>query len=210
MKIEYSADGKSALYGDYRFRKDPKTGYYLSSKKTDVGKRERLHNYVYRKEKGDIPKGYHVHHIDQNKDNNDISNLTTLSKHEHEVLHGQLLTDEDKKARKENVIKNAMPKAKEWHSSTEGAKWHSKHGKAIWDNRIPKEYICTYCGNHYTSKHIYSSTSNHFCSNNCRAAFRRQLGVDNVARKCEKCGEQFITNKYSQAKLCECCRYIKH
>lgn len=44
------------IYNGYRFVKDKKTGYYLSTKKID-GKRERLHRYVYRCEVGDILPG---------------------------------------------------------------------------------------------------------------------------------------------------------
>ena len=36
-----------------------------------------------------LPKGYEVHHIDMNKLNNDINNLTVLTKSEHAKLHYQ-------------------------------------------------------------------------------------------------------------------------
>lgn len=41
-----------------------------------------------------------------------------------------------------------------------------------------------------------------FCSNNCKSAYRRKSGVDNEERICKICGEIFITNKYSKAKVC--------
>ena len=46
MKITYK-DGYAYVDG-YKFRKDSKTGYYLSSKKID-GRRPRLHVYVWEK-----------------------------------------------------------------------------------------------------------------------------------------------------------------
>ena len=35
----------------------------------------RLHREVWKYHNGEIPKGYHVHHIDSNKNNNSIDNL---------------------------------------------------------------------------------------------------------------------------------------
>lgn len=210
MKIEYSADGKNAIYDGYKFRKDPKTGYFLSSKKTDAGKRERLHNYVWRKEKGSIPEGYHIHHIDQNKNNNDISNLQALSSHEHEVLHGELKTPEERKKLRENLLRNAMPKAAEWHSSEDGKQWHQKHSKEMWENRHAREYKCTNFGKTFSSINIYSTHENRFCGNNCKSAYRRKSGVDNVERKCESCGKIFTANKYTKTKYCEECRSHKY
>lgn len=87
MKIKYSADGNYAFYCGYRFRKDPKTGYFLCTKKTDSGKRERLHVYVWRKERGEIPSGYHIHHLDENKDNNEPGNLVCISGKDHTSFH---------------------------------------------------------------------------------------------------------------------------
>lgn len=37
-----------------------------------------------------IPKGYHIHHIDGNRNNNDISNLEMLSPDEHAKKHGYI------------------------------------------------------------------------------------------------------------------------
>lgn len=69
MKIQYSADGNIAFYCGYKFRRDPKSGYYLCTKNTDVQRRERLHVFVWRKAYGEIPEGYHIHHVDGNKRN---------------------------------------------------------------------------------------------------------------------------------------------
>jgi len=37
--------------------------------------------------KGEIPKGFEIHHIDGDKDNNNISNLEILSASEHQKKH---------------------------------------------------------------------------------------------------------------------------
>lgn len=46
-----------------------------------------LHRAVYSYYLGDIPIGYDIHHIDENKSNNDVSNLQLLSKREHVAIH---------------------------------------------------------------------------------------------------------------------------
>jgi DNA gyrase/topoisomerase IV subunit B len=47
-----------------------------------------LHRYIASLE-NDIPKGYVVHHKDENKDNNNPNNLLIMKKHEHISLHGK-------------------------------------------------------------------------------------------------------------------------
>lgn len=42
---------------------------------------------IYENHYGKIPKGYHIHHIDGNPFNNDISNLQCLSPEEHSKIH---------------------------------------------------------------------------------------------------------------------------
>ena len=46
-----------------------------------------LHRYVWIKHNGDIPEGYSVHHIDENKENNNISNLRLMTNGSHTTLH---------------------------------------------------------------------------------------------------------------------------
>ena len=47
-----------------------------------------LHRLVWEKHHGKrVPKGYHIHHKDKNKTNNDISNLQLISASEHIKLH---------------------------------------------------------------------------------------------------------------------------
>lgn len=49
-----------------------------------------LHVAVWEKANGPVPKGYVIHHIDFNKDNNDISNLQCMTNSEHGKLHRRL------------------------------------------------------------------------------------------------------------------------
>ena len=60
-------------------------GWYLTVRLFD-GKNwytKRIHRLVYETFVGAIPKGYHVHHIDGNKQNNRVDNLMVLSESDH-------------------------------------------------------------------------------------------------------------------------------
>lgn len=199
--INYSDDMNIAYCDGYKFVRDKKSNYYLSSKKIN-GRRLRLHIYVWTKSKGKIPKGYHIHHVDKNKLNNDISNLMCVTKKEHESLH-----KEDKREYDENLLRYMQELAREWHKSKDGRKWHSEHAKNQWKNKKEIKYVCTNCGAEFYTKRSYGKEENRFCSNKCKSAYRRKMGYDNITVKCERCGNEFVKNKYSKAKMCEKCRH---
>lgn len=46
-----------------------------------------LHNHVWEKHNGKMPKGYEIHHIDNNKLNNNIDNLMLVTPSEHAKIH---------------------------------------------------------------------------------------------------------------------------
>jgi hypothetical protein len=54
-----------------------------------MGKFHKISNYrkIYEDHFGKIPDGYHIHHIDGNPLNNDISNLQCLSPEDHKNIH---------------------------------------------------------------------------------------------------------------------------
>jgi predicted DNA-binding protein YlxM (UPF0122 family) len=57
-------------------------GYYAAT----TGERQLMHRYIWEKYNGPIPKGYDIHHIDHNRENNDITNLAIFTKSEHASL----------------------------------------------------------------------------------------------------------------------------
>ena len=61
------------------------TGYY--SMTTD--NRGLMHRYVWENEKGKIPKGWDIHHINEQKHDNRIENLECLPKQEHTRLYSK-------------------------------------------------------------------------------------------------------------------------
>lgn len=190
-----------AIVDGYKFRKDQKTGYYLSSNIN--GRRLRLHRYIYEKYYGKIPKGYDIHHKDHNKDNNEIENLKLLTPTEHKKIHSRELTEEQREFMRKNMNEKARPKAIEWHKSGKGREWHKKQYEVSLGNRQPQKFICMFCGKEFM--HI-KNAHNKFCSNNCKSAYRRKLGVDNIERKCIECGETFKINKYYKRQVCDSCK----
>lgn len=205
MNVEYIEDGDIAVFDGYSFRRDKKTGYYLSARPI-AGRRKRLHVYVWEYFNGAIPKGYHVHHKVHDKRLNDIEDLELLEQGEHIRHHLRTLTDEQKEKRSDNIINKAIPASKAWHASVEGHEWHVQHGKEVIRNLKPAVYVCTYCGEMYETKNRYSAKSNTFCSNKCRAAYRRKMGYDDIEKVCSSCGATYKANKYQKTKYCKSCR----
>lgn len=159
----------------------------------------RLHREVFRQHKGAIPKGFHVHHVDGNRTNNDIDNLALREAGEHVSAHKN--TDEQIAYAREH-IERIRPLASKWHGSDKGREWHSKHGKEAWESRTEKEYVCTHCNRKFKTLFRYAEGANTFCSNSCKTAYRRKIGADNEQRFCRYCGNQFTVNKYSKTKTC--------
>lgn len=207
--IKYSEDMDVAEINGITFRRDKDTGYYLSGRNIN-GKRKRLHVYIWELHNGEVKEGCHIHHADHNKSNNEIENLVELTEEEHFKLHGEEMTEEQRARAAKNVVEKAMPKAKEWHGTEAGLKWHSEHGKEIYRKRKAVKYQCSFCGKEFETKNIYAADSNRFCSNNCKASYRRKSGIDNVERKCLCCGGVFVVYKYSKTKNCKNCRNKKY
>lgn len=69
------------IYNGYKFTISKSTGYYRCTN-PKMG-RIQLHRYVWQTERGKIPDGWDIHHIDGNKQNNIVDNLECLPKAEH-------------------------------------------------------------------------------------------------------------------------------
>lgn len=205
--VEYFENGTVACVDGHLFRRDKKTGYFLSASVIDgYKKRVRLHVYVWEKVNGKIPKGHHIHHIDRNKQNNEPENLVLMTEEAHRKLHNTSMTEEHKNALRKHLKEKAVPASKEWHRSEAGHDWHVKHGIEAMNKRAERKYICTNCGKDFSTTHIYGEDENTFCSNSCKSAFRRKSGVDDVEKICESCGKTYKANKYQKTKYCPNCR----
>lgn len=185
---------KCQYFNGKKYTLDEKSGYYLNSTE-----HKRLHRAVWEYYNGGIPSGYHIHHIDGNKENNHIDNLMMLDPCEHLRLHGAKLTDEQIEWKRENLKKKARPKANEWHGSADGKEWHRQHAKAMGFGKKQIECVCEQCGKPFVAK---DTGKNRFCSNKCKTKWRWAAGVDNEKRRCVICGAEYETNKYSRVKTC--------
>ena len=199
MEIKYSENKGVAVCDGYKFRRDMKTGYYLSSRRTDAGKRERLHCYVWRRYNGAVPEGYHIHHKDEDKGNNSIENLICVLGTSHTSYHSAKRAKENYDAMCRNLVTNATPKAAEWHHSKEGWAWHSAHAKETIENLEERPYTCECCGKVFYKKPLGTVK---FCSNRCKTKARVLSGVDDEVRHCIVCGGEFVANKYTKRKCC--------
>ena len=145
--------------------------YYLYDNENYYSKgRKRLHRVVWEYYKGKIPKGYHIHHIDGDTKNNDISNLSLIEASLHLRFEGKKRFKNNPDFAKEFHAKG-IEKAKEWHKSDDGKKWHSEHGKKTWINKKYIKKVCQECGNEYKTRH---SGISKFCHNNCKAKSNRR------------------------------------
>lgn len=159
--------------------------------------RDRLHRIVYQHVHGPIPagRGWHVHHIDGNRTNNQPENLELLPAHEHMSHHNTDIDAELLRARLRALDEN-RGKAAAWHCSPEGRRWHSLHARGEKERR--RESDCEVCGRRF--RHVQFDAR--FCGRACKAKARRDSGIDNETRKCSECGTEFQANRYSGVRTC--------
>lgn len=75
-------------FGNAYKRKD---GYYQISSGVNQGKL--LHRLIYEENFGPIPEGFHIHHLDNDKNNNALENLVLISKSNHHKLHFNMINN---------------------------------------------------------------------------------------------------------------------
>jgi len=176
-----------------KFYLDHKTGYWISTTCPKI----RAHRWVWENINGKIPKNCHIHHIDENKSNNDISNLKCLYYEDHLSLH----VNEESRQRAREWINQIRPLTKKWHRSEEGKKWHSIHASNTFKRKDPIIKNCNFCTKSFEIDSIDKNRGK-FCSNVCKSAQRRKLGLDNIEKKCQLCEKIFKSNKYGKRKYC--------
>lgn len=191
-------NGKHQYFNGKMFTRDEDTGYYLCSSKSDNGSRKRMHVYVWEYYNGSVPAGYHVHHKDEDKSNNDISNLELKMGTEHLSFHGKEKFEKNMdKALKH--LEEIRPMTKDWHRSNQGHEWHKNHYEKMKAKLYQKQnFKCLVCGKEFESTQVNSK----FCSNNCKSQYRRTEGIDNIEMECVVCGKRFVKNKYSKTETC--------
>lgn len=155
----------------------------------------RLHEEVWRVAHGPIPDGSHIHHADGDPLNNDLGNLRCITPAAHVREHW---TPERAERNREHLAR-VGPRSAEWHRSPAGRAWHAEQASRILAERPARQLVCEQCGDAFESSAIAPAR---FCSNNCKAKWRRDSGADDVDRTCAICGATFRTNRYGKAKTC--------
>jgi hypothetical protein len=173
--------------------------YYQYEGRYFTSHTRKMHRDVWAFYNGEIPKGHHIHHIDGDVTNNDISNLKLMEASAH-------LSMELKKRHKQNpewskhFHTKGIEMAKEWHKSPEGKQWHIQNGVNAYAKRNPVSMVCQQCHKEYQTTKL---ANNKFCSNNCKSAFRKASGIDDVKRICVVCSTEFTCNKYHPQTKCK-------
>lgn len=193
------------IYRRYPLAKQSSDRNYFRAGRGDVYKgRSYLHRDLWIAQHGPIPDGYEVDHRDGNPLNNDVSNLQllTIDEHREKSYPGWC---ESAKCRWDAMPperRQAMwDAAAEWHRSDAGREWHRHHGRNVAAAMPHVDRTCDRCGAVYCVKENVSKWGK-FCSNKCRAAARRDSGIDNENRTCGRCGGVFSVNRYSKQQYC--------
>lgn len=154
---------------------------------------ERLHRVVWEFFNGEpVPDGFHVHHTDHDKTNNQPDNLELLAAAEHMHLHNE--------GHGRGIPSAATEAAKDWHKSDEGREWHRQHYENFKQNlHRDSEFVCQNCGSTFIAR---DNGLTRYCSNNCKSAWRKKTGVDDETRQCVECGSEFRCNKYAKKQTC--------
>jgi len=182
-------DATSQRFNGRVYHKYESQPYYKSGRRS-------LHRDVWSFHHGPIPPKHHVHHLDGDRDHNDIANLACMLDTDHLTYHGALPPSERKIA----AGRANQHKMMEWHSSPEGIEWHRQHAHEVWARQTPASYTCQQCGKPFESmKH---GARVRFCSNACKSAWRRASGVDLIEKPCGLCGTPFKSERHAKVRFC--------
>jgi len=164
---------KVVWFNGFKFVREDKTGYYQSSKPIKDGKRVRLHRYKWEYFNGPIPEGHIIHHIDCNRDNNDITNLLAVIDPKHRSYHSGIDKNKPEWLKTWEEIRQ---KGSDAHKRPEEREKQAERSKQQWAERKqgdPRIMTCQECGNNYETYHTGESM---FCSKKCKQRdFRRRF-----------------------------------
>jgi len=127
------------------------------------GKKIDEHRFVWEQTNGEIPKGYIIHHIDENKRNNKLENLQMMTSKEHNLLHGNTYNPKDM----------SPEKYTEWYQAV--CKANAKHSIPVIDGKT----LCRKCNemlpiNMFSKNSSKANGCESFCRQ-CRSKHRKQL-----------------------------------
>jgi len=141
-----------------------------------------LHRDVWVHHNGEIPVGYHVHHIDGDTSNNDISNLECICGSEHFKKHAESRSKRSSSPEHLAHLASIRHKAALWHSSPEGIAWHRENAKTSicradrskWRKNLPILHKnCEVCGSPFETKNQRKTLCGSACQSKRSKAKKR-------------------------------------
>ena len=179
-------------FGGVRYYRKP-PGYFKSMRG------EYLHRAVWEVAHGPIPDGWHVHHVDGDRGNNDPSNLECLPGADHGALH---MESPERRAEAAAALQPAVERAAQWRRAhpEQASAIGRAGGAAAAAAMVRVECACTWCGRQFAG--VASRTRRGFCSPSCQGMARKASGVDREARECAVCGGAFSVDRYARTRSC--------
>lgn len=151
-----------------------------------------LHREVWKHFFGEPPEGFVVHHIDHDKNNNNIENLLLIPRSEHTSAHNSGIC----RAPKNFFVCEYCGKEFEAHDIGKNKYCSQTCNTKAWRLRHPLQKTCAWCGKVFVT---YQKTTR-YCSNECESRARYDGRREN--RVCPVCGKSFSTTKLADKKCC--------
>ena len=161
------------IWNGKTYRRYPNSKYKSIRMYFCCGK-SRLHRDIWAAIYGEIPKNYHIHHKDNDHNNNDISNLICLPASEHYALHGVQRLGQAVPAEQAARLREISKKAAEWHKTEKGRAWHREQAKtvlkkarsAINKGNWPElNKLCEVCNSAFTTREVQKRVCSRRCNN---------------------------------------------
>lgn len=178
---------KSVVYRGVVYTRYEGRRYYNPNGKILASGGTSLHRQVWLDAGREIPSGWHIHHVDHDNDNNDISNLECLPASEHLRRHHA-----------ERITGDLGEKLSAWRRSDDGRATLRANARKMRERTPERSCSCGNCGKPFTTRHPTKA----FCS----AACGEQAGYRQVEKDCPICGARFWA-KHNSNKATQTCSY---
>ena len=158
-----------------------------------------IHRFVWQYYHGEIPDGYHIHHVDENKTNNAVENLQCMTKQDHQSLHNKQPFYEERVCRtcgKIFIVQKACQKLAMYCSK----KCQSKVNR-----------ICSLCGEEFLTTSY--KPAEHCRSSARKVSWEKRRAQNPIRPSCQKrcpiCGKSFVVKPGHEKTQC-CSRSCGH
>lgn len=179
------------------------SGHWQSTTVGADGKRLWLHRYTWEQERGAIPPGCEIHHVDRDRSNNDISNLQCLTREAHDAEH-----------RNERSARGSSDAQREVLKRAGALSAASRNGEYVGYKKrreaVDRLRTCPTCGTEFKLGEKDNDATT-YCSTHCQQKARRKYAEWEYKRavSCKQCGGAFVPGRHGigHSEFCsESCR----